>query len=193
MAEDVATLYQQFESKDSGKIERAIGTVDGTVVKEWLIPTTPLFGQIGFDLKAMTEQTNPEAEREKAIFTMQAVGSFGTQILQLMQVAFHPNTPPPMAKAALGMIDVLRNSFEEVLKAAQVDDIRKYTIKLQELTGNAPGQLNQLAALAQQQAGANPQPGQLGPAGGQQQLQPVQALLNGQAGPITNAGAQGGI
>lgn len=132
MAEDIATLYQQFESGTSGKIERALGTADGAVVKKWLIPTGPISGNIEFDLRAVSDNLNPEAEREQAIFTMQAVASYYGQVMQALQVAAHPNSPPPVKMAATRSIEALTAGFEKVLSAAQVDDVKKFVLQLRE-------------------------------------------------------------
>lgn len=137
MAEDIATLYQQYEAKDSGKLERALGTADGTIARQWLFPTGPIAGSIEFDLRAVTENLNPEAEREQAIFTMQATASYYGQVMQALQVAAHPQSPPAVKAAAVQSVEALTAGFTKVLKAAQVDDMRKFVMQLKETNGSA--------------------------------------------------------
>lgn len=186
MGEDMTTLYQQFESRDSGKIERAIGTADGTVLKQWRIPTGPIAGTIEFDVKAMTETLNPETEREKAIFIMQATGSFYTQVLQLVQVAAHPQTPPPGKLAAARAIEALSAGFEKVLESAQVDDVRKYVLAMKE-SNFAPGPTNEITASLTDNLR------QLAANNGQQPLPVIPSYGNGAPQAPPNGGPPGGL
>jgi hypothetical protein len=152
LGEDVATLYQQFETRGTNKIERALGMDDANKVKEWLFPTGPIAGNIEFDLRAVTENLNPEAEREQAIFTMQATSAFYGQVMQALQVAAHPNSPPPVKAAAIRSVEALAAGFEKVLAAAQVDDIKKFVFQLRESNGD-PRVIQQVAAAVSNELG----------------------------------------
>lgn len=152
MAEDIATLYQQYETKDSGKLERALGTADGTIAKQWLFPTGPIAGSIEFDLRAVSDTLNPDAEREKAIFTMQATDAYYSRVMQALQMAAHPQAPPPVKAAAIKSIEAITAGFEGVLKAAQVDDMRKFTMQLKE-TNAAPETISAVGDAVTQELG----------------------------------------
>lgn len=153
MAEDVATLYQQYETKGAPKITRALGMEDGNKVMSWMFPSGPIAGNIEFDLRAVSENLNPEAEREQAIFTMQATTAFYGQVLQGLQIAAHPNSPPPVKAAAIRSIEALGAGFEKVLAAAQVDDIRKFIFKLRESNGD-PRVINEVTSAVTNELGS---------------------------------------
>jgi hypothetical protein len=128
---DIATLYQQFESGEDGKIERAIGPTDATAVKEWLFPTDePLAGNLELDLRAMSDVFNPEAEFQRAMLVDQLLGNYYSRVIQALSVASNPKAPPPIVEAALKSIDALTKSFAHVLEAADVDEVEGFLMKL---------------------------------------------------------------
>lgn len=183
MAEDILTLYQQYESGTSGKIERALGAEDGASAKEWLVPQGPIAGNIEFDLMAVTENLNPEAEREKAIFTLQATASYYGQVMQALQVAAHPNSPPPVKAAATKSIEALTAGFEKVLTAAQVDDVKQFVLQLKE-TNFGPETVRQVG---------NAITGELGGVAAARGQRPLPAYATGPDGlPVAPNGAPTG-
>ena len=154
MAEDIATLYQQFESGTDGKIERAIGRVDAQKVKRWLFPTEfPIGGNIGFDLRAISETMNPEQERQKAVLVSQLTANYFSRVMQALQVAgqaqaqvqqgLDPKIAQAMTEAAGGSIRALTESHKRFLESSDVDNIEAFLFQLQE-SNNDPRVIDEI-------------------------------------------------
>jgi hypothetical protein len=183
MAEDIATMYQQYEAKDTGKIDRVLGGADGQIIKEWLFPKGPIAGSIEFDLRAVTENLNPEADREQAIFVMQATASYFGQVMQALQIAGHPQSPPPVKMAAIRSVEALTASFERVLTASQVDDMRKFVLQLKETNASPETVRNVGDAVSNELGGMADARGQ----------RPLPAYATGPNGlPVASNGAAAG-
>lgn len=148
VAEDIVTLYQQFQVQGSGRIERMVGSSDGAKVEEFLFSNDPASLLGTFDIRAISESQNPEAERQRGIFVMQATASFYTQVLQALQVATQAQQQgsTPMVQVALRSIQALQESFSEVLQASEVDNIEQYLLEAAR-TNNA-GAFQQIGTAA---------------------------------------------
>ncbi len=169
LGEDLASLYQHFEA-DAGRIARVIGIGDAQRLQEWLFPTDPTAGRVEFDVRALSDGMNPDAEFQKAVQIDQVVTNFYAKMLQGLNVAVQATqAPPPFGQAILEMtfhsFDAFIASTKRALDAANVDNIEDYLGMLQEAkNAQSPDQLTaalnaaqQAAQLGLEQASSGPQ------------------------------------
>ena len=149
IAEDVLTLYQQFETDSDGKLERVLGPVDADMASRIIFPTDQtIAGNIQFDLRAMSDTLNPEEERNKALFVQQVTSDYYARVLQGLQVALNATQfgDHPIAKmiveAAMTSIGAFTASYSRVLENSSVDEVEKFVFDIKG------------ASNARQQAGA---------------------------------------
>ena len=163
---DKATLYQQLETNEEGKIERAMGERDSVVIKKWIFPTdTPIQGNLEIDLAAVDEVMNPQVEQQKALLTFQATANFYAVVMQQMQIAANPQLPPAVRSVGLKAIEGLSQAFEKILETNDIDSLEAFTFDIGKLAAG-------LAA-----GGGQPSPQAPGGAG-----QPAVGGGNGSAG-----------
>jgi hypothetical protein len=175
LAEDLATLYQQFETNEDGKLQRVLGPLDAGQAERWLFPTDQtISGNIQFDLRAISETMNPEQERNKALFVDQVTASYYSRVMQAIQVAAQAQQQglTPLVQASVRSIEAMTESYTRVLDASEIDEIEDFVFKLQE------------------QNSARAQSGVLQQAGGDVASR-LREVANGNAGPPVPTGATG--
>lgn len=154
LGEDIAALYQHYEAKEqSGRIARVLGAGDAMKLQEWLFPTDGVAGRIEFDVRAMTENLNPDAEMQKAVQVDQVVTNFYAKMLQGLNVAAQvmqapPQLQQPMMQTLFYSFDAFIASTKRVLDAANVDNMEELIGYLRD------GQRGDLAAIDQAQLAA---------------------------------------
>lgn len=171
MAEDLVTLYQQFESGTSGKIERAIGAEDAAQIKSWRLPIGPVSGRISFDVKALDEHANPEAATQRAMQLMQMTANYWGTIIQATTTA--AKMPPEAQQLIPQFIKSYTEAAKAVLDAGLVDEVEKYILQMGESQFGASDAISKLNTLAGDQLGG------------------LAAARNGRALPPLPAGPQG--
>jgi hypothetical protein len=168
LGEDIASLYQQFPT-DAERVVRAMGQEDGAKVVAWLDGQTPIFGNVEFDLHALSDIHNPQAEQQKAILLDQVTANYFAKVFQTIQLIETPQTGPLTKQAALKALDALTKSFTRVLEASDVDEVRDFVLKLQE-SNNDPRVIQELGqsvlGTLGEAAGGVPVSGVVGPAAG---------------------------
>lgn len=180
-----ASLYQQFDTDDSGRIQRIFGAGDAAKINEWLFPNDmSLVGTLQLSLTALSEDS-PQQAMQRAMFVSQATQAYFGNILKLIQVLSMPTVPPPVKKAAIQAVKVLGDTHQTFLEAASFDEAHEAILRLDQGDLSAIQQLQQLAA----QAGASGQPGAGGEGGGAGPSQGAAgiggngAVPNGASGP----------
>ncbi len=154
LAEDISTLFQQFETNEDGRIEAALGAEDAGVVTDLILPLDqPISGNVRFDLHAFSETNNPEAERQKAVLIDQMLTNYYAQLLQLGQVlASEAGQDPFIRQTAIFAMQGKSITMRRFLEASDFDEIEQVLVQTQELT-NANALNQQLAAIQQHLAG----------------------------------------
>ncbi len=147
-AEDTCLMYQQYNSPKQlrARITRSEGEADANDILTFLANQGG--APVGFDLRALTEELNPESARQRAVLVDQATSNFYGRVLQLAQVLQQPQTGPNTAvgQIALKFITATAESYREILDSADVDDIERFLIDL----GNSGAKDNRIPAdLAQ--------------------------------------------
>lgn len=168
---DQATLYQQLETNEDGKIERAMGQADSVVVKSWLFPrNVPIQGNLELDLAAVSETMSPEVESQRANFVFQATANFYGLVMQHVSVLANPQIPDQLKTIAAKAIDSLSKAYSKILEGVEIDDPESFNLDLQQLArGSAAGPGGPGGGPVQQSAlgaGGNGSGGTPGGAGG---------------------------
>ena len=140
---DIATLYQQFEM-DEGKLQRALGPVDGQALQEWMFPDDqPIQGNLELDIHALSEVHNPEADRQKAVMVDQMVGNYYARVMQGLQAMADPRVGqnPLISGAIVKMIESHSETLKGFLESADVDEIEKFIYEVKQNGFAPPGQV----------------------------------------------------
>ena len=175
---DIATMYQQFETAEDGKVTRALGPTDGERLTEWMFPTDqPIHGNLELDINALSEVHNPQEQRQKLAVVDQMIGNYYARVTQSVALLGRPEVAqnPALKGVVLKSIDAFGANLEAFLKAADVDEWEKYVFDMNEVK-NANGGIDGIREA-------------LGQAGQLQGVEEGGAV--GPGGPSAN-GAQGG-
>jgi hypothetical protein len=189
-------LYQQHEDLANPRLAAALGPKDAELLRAAL----SLPGTLQFDLHALSESTNPDAERNNAIAISQLTGNYYAFVLRMDSLANSPDPRVPKSTRAFAQkaIEAMTRSYKRFLEASDIDDPDQYALRLQqfsqEMASNAQQFGEQLGAPggAPGPAGGGP-PQAGGPAGPPGQSPLVDALVGaGGGGAPTNGGAPAG-
>lgn len=158
LGEDIAALYQHFEADDqTGRIARILGVGDAARLQEWFFPSDDLGGRTEFDVRALSDSMNPDAEFQKAVQIDQVVTNFYAKMLQGLNVAIQATqAPPPFNNAIMQMtfhsFDAFIASTKRALDAANVDNIEDFLGMLEEAKNAPPDRIGAALGAAQQAA-----------------------------------------
>lgn len=154
-AEDTTALYQQYNSPKQlfQRIARSEGEDDAREIMQFM--ATQGGAPVGYDLRALTEELNPEAARNRAVLVDQATANFYGRALQLAQVLMQPQTGPstPMGQIAVKFLSATAEAYREILDSADVDDIERFLLDISN-PGRASERIpSDLAQFAQSRLG----------------------------------------
>lgn len=157
MGEYTMSLYQLFDTDETGRIERVFGAADAARINSWLFPNDQtIVGNAKFDLYALSETENPQSAMQKAMTISQVTQAYYGSILQMMPHLANPQTPPMVKQALLKAIETMGVTHQQFLESADFDKAREAIFTLQEQGANNAAQLQQFADLIRSAAG---QPG----------------------------------
>ena len=168
MGEATTILYQQFDENIDNRYRTIFGDKDAADIEGFLFPQdgTPITGNLTFDVLAMSEHTNPDAEMNRAIAVTQMNTNYWAFVLRALQAMQQSQGNPIIQQAAIKSIEAQTNAHVRFLEAGDIDDIEAYILQLrqgaeqgQDLRG-ITSQLGQLAA--NQGAAGQPAPSGLG-------------------------------
>ncbi len=187
--EFIATLNQQFETDDSGKITRVLGDTDGLAAEEIIFPTDPIPTNFKFSIKGLSGHDNPQAEMQKQILIHAQTQAYWGDIFKINEAMTQliANTPPDFQPILLESytqgLKGLTKTYKRILDAADIDDVENFILTVNDSSSPLAQHLATFADRARQSAGPVPN--------AQQQLPVGQAGVtpgNGQAGPPGVAG-----
>lgn len=168
------SLYQQFDTDESGRLVRVFGEEDAARIREWLFPNDmSLVGNLQLKLTALSDN-NPQLVTQKNMVISQMTQMYFANILKLVQALSTPSVPEPVKKAAIHAVKVIGDTYQQFLEGNDYDAAYEAVLRLDDGDMNAIARLQQ---IAQQAGGAQPpggQPGTGGPGPG--------AVLAGQPG-----------
>jgi hypothetical protein len=130
MGEAAASMYQQFETNEDGRIQRVLGDRDAAKVEEFLFPTDPISSVMNFDVVAMNESTNPQAEMAKAVTVTQMNTNYWAFVLRATQVMQQSAQNPLVLEMAVKSIEAQTKAHMRFLEASDVDDIEAFVLEL---------------------------------------------------------------
>jgi hypothetical protein len=168
MGEHRTILYQQFETNRDGWIHTVFDRDDGDQIWEALTSDQVVSGQIRFDVHALSELHNPDAERQKTILIDQVYTNYVTTVAKMIEVANNPQAPPEMQQLMREAVSAKGEALTRFLEASDVDNIEDYVFQLQEAQNADLNTLQQLTA---------------GVRGG-----PAQVTAGGPGGPVRGPG-----
>jgi hypothetical protein len=154
MGEAAASMYQQFETNEDGRIQRILGDRDAAKLEEFLFPTDPISAVMNFDVVAMNESTNPQAEMAKAVTVTQMNTNYWAFVLQATQVMQQAQNPLVM-QMAVKSIEAQTKAHMRFLEASDVDDIESFVLELNRGLERNTAQLQSAANGLGEMAGAN--------------------------------------
>jgi hypothetical protein len=146
MGEHRTILYQQFEQNKGGWINTVFGDEDGDQIWEALTSDQVVSGQIRFDVHALSELHNPDAERQKTILIDQVYTNYVTTVAKMIEVANNPEAPEEMKALMREAVSAKGEALTRFLEASDVDNIEDYVFELQEAQNADINQLQQLVS-----------------------------------------------
>ena len=125
-------LYQQFERNRGDWISHTFDQDDAQEILDVIEDDKVVSGQIRFDVHALSETHNPDAERQKAILIDQMYTNYVMQCAKFMEVAANPQSPEPMKRLMVEAIETKGKSLSKFLEASDVDEVEEFVFQLQE-------------------------------------------------------------
>jgi hypothetical protein len=171
LGERIFTLYQQYELTDTeggldGRLATALGEDDARRLATVAIsPET-----FQFDVHALSEAANPEAEQNKMVVASQMTANYYSYIMRMFSLLENPQTQgaPGLRASAIQAIDSYTRIFTRFLQSAEIDDAEKFAVSLRETQGQNLELIEDFKQFVTEAAsGLNPQPapGPGGPGG----------------------------
>ena len=185
IGEDIATLFQQYETDDDGRVTAAVGFQDAKIIKELVLPMDePFAGNVHFDVSALSEVQSPEAERAKVVLEDQMLTNYYSQLLGAAQILQTPAAQDPFVREIV--MTAIRGktlTMQRFLATTNYDNVQEVLVQLENSRG---AQLELLQRTIGQLGGAG------GPGVGQGTV-PVPGMGPGPPSPLgPNGGAPPG-
>lgn len=155
MGEAIASLYQQFETNEDGKLQRVLGNEDAGRVEMFLFPTDPISGTLMFDVSAMSGSNTPDAEMKRSILISQMNQNYWLMVIKGLSFLENPQVGPIVKKGVLAAIKAGTASHLRFLEAGDVDDLERYVLTLAEGNDAGSDQLRTASNTAQEIAGGS--------------------------------------
>jgi hypothetical protein len=157
---DRALMAQLFERNDGDWIQSHFDEDDAEHILAYLEGDDPIYGQVNFDVYALSEIHNPDAERQQAILIDQITTNYFITVAKFAETMVNPQVPPDIKTVMAEAIKAKTAALRRFLESSDVDDVETY---LSQLGANQNANI-ELLARAQAALGQPPiQPGQ--PAG----------------------------
>ena len=181
LGEGVATLYQQFETNEDGKLQRVLGVGDAAKVEEFLFPTGPISGILNFDVTALSEANSPDSEMKKAVLISQMNQNYWIAIIRGLSFLENPQVGPIVKEGVMAAIKAGTQAHLRFLEAGDVDDLEKFVLGLADNAQAGSDDIRTAGNTAREIAG--PSVGNAGVGVGDPRG-PVPGGANGSAGAI---------
>jgi len=142
-------LYQQFETDEDNKFTRVHGQEDADLIKQIIFPAEPIPANYLFEVVAMSPNSNPDSEQQRAVVINQMTNDYWAFVLRIVQtVESNPNLGPLGQEMALQSIRSKTQVYRKFLEASNEDDIERFIAQLNEPGG--PNNPDQIAAIGAQ-------------------------------------------
>lgn len=162
VGERIFSLYQQYELTDtegglSGRLAIELGQDDARRLA--MLAISPETFQ--FDVHALSEAANPEAEQNKMVVASQMTANYYSYIMRMFSVLENPQTQaaPGLRASAIKAIDSYTRIFTRYMQSAEIDDADKFAVALRETDGENLELIDKFRTFVQEAAsGLNPAP-----------------------------------
>jgi hypothetical protein len=169
IGERIFSLYQQYELTDTeggltGRLAAEMGEADAERLA--MLAISPETFQ--FDVHALSEAANPEAEQNKMVVASQMTANYYSYIMRMFSVLENPQTQaaPGLRASAIKAIDSYTRIFTRFLQSSEIDDAEKFAVSLRETQGENLELIEQFKSYVQEAAsGLQPQQPPGGPGG----------------------------
>jgi hypothetical protein len=185
--QDRALMAQLFEKNEKEWIQAEFDPDDAAHILAYLEGEDPVIGNIQFDVHALSEIHNPDADRQKAILVDQLTTNYFITVAKFAETMANPKVPPDVKTVMSEGIRAKTAALKRILEVSDVDDIETYISKL------GANQRENIDFLERAQAGLAQPPGQ--PPGvvdagspGDPESAPGLTALPGGAGPAPAPG-----
>ena len=158
--QDRALMAQVFETNEQDWLASEFDQDDSAKILEWLEGDSSLYGSVHFDVYAMSEIHNPDAERQKALMVDQLVTNYFVTVSKFVEMMANPQVPEPTREAMRQGVLAKTKSLSRFLEVSDVDDIEAYVLQM----GNNSSD-NRAALTAVSDRLGQPAPGAAGPPG----------------------------
>lgn len=185
LGESIASMYQQFETNEDGKLQRVLGEEDAGRVEEFLFPTDPVSGTLMFDVTSMNAKNNPDADMKRAILVNQMNQNYWIAVIRGLSFLENPDVGPLVKNGVIEAIRASTKAHLKFLEAGDVDDLERFVLSLAENEKAGTDDLRTATARATEIAGDRLGPGQAGVGG------PGGVVPGGAAGPPGIGGGLG--
>ena len=190
----LATVNQQFETDEDGKLNRVLGEIDGEMVGNFLFPTEPIPGNYLFSVKGLSRSLNSQTRFERSMQLMQVNDRYwagnvaATRALaESLQLPLPDPIKQAQVNAYLQFLFSRNETYKDLLQAADVDDVEKFLFSIENFTGDNK---DALESFIGNQAAPPQQPGAMAGAGGAQGLP---AMVGGAPSPPFGASGTTGM
>jgi hypothetical protein len=146
MGEHRTILYQQFEENKDGWINTVFDDNDGDQIWEALSSDQVVTGQIRFDVHALSELHNPDAERQKTILIDQVYTNYITTVAKMLELKNNPKASEEQRALMDQAVAAKGDMIRRILESSDIDNIEDYVFELQEVQNGDLNQLRQLIA-----------------------------------------------
>ena len=165
LGEAIASLYQQFETNEDGKLQRVLGDTDAKRVEEFLFPTDPVSGTLIFDVSAMSSTNNPDADMKRSILVSQMNQNYWLAVIKGLSFLENPQVGPLVKQGVIEAIKAGTKAHLKFLEAGDVDDLERFVLSLAENERAGANDLREATQRASEIAQARVGPGQPGVGG----------------------------
>lgn len=175
IGEDISTLFQQFEAASSplegddtkGRVFAALGAEDANIVEQLILPLDrPITPDVRFDIFALSEGADPNADRQKVVLEFQFLQNYYSSLIGLGQLLQTPAGQDPMIKeVALQAMRTFTTTTKRFLETTNFDEIEDVLVDIQQGNTSNAAASEQLLNMArsvggpQGPSGAVPIPG----------------------------------
>jgi hypothetical protein len=189
----LATVNQQFETNDDGRLTRLLGEIDGKRVEEFLFPTEPIPGNYLFSVKGLSRSLNSDARLNRSMQLFQLGDRYWAGMVaatRALAESLQMPLPEPIKQAQvsayLQFMDARNETYKDLLQAADVDDWERFLFSVENFTGDSRDALQRFIG---NEASGPQQPGGLAGASGASAVVPVAAAAGNP--PFGAAGTTG--
>lgn len=150
--QDRAMMAQLYENNEGDWLQAAFDADDAGHIMEFLESDEPIYGNLNFDVHALSEIHNPDAERQQAILIDQVTTNYFITVSRFVEMMANPQVAPPVKEVLRQAVLAKTTTLKRFLESSDVDDIESYVLQL----GQARAANEDLLSSVAQRLGVGP-------------------------------------